>query len=75
MLAYRDALDCLLQAVTPLAPERLPLTAAAGRILATDLVAPHPMPPYDQSMMDGYAVRSTDTRAGDTIATGSVSVA
>lgn len=62
MLAYRDALDCLMHVVAPLGRERLPLTTAAGRTLAVDLIAPHPMPPYDQSMMDGYVLRSDDTQ-------------
>ena len=63
MLSYQLALEQVRQAVAPLPPERVALTAALGRVLAADLVAPHPMPPYDQSLMDGYAARSRDTRA------------
>ncbi|MEE8290518.1 MAG: gephyrin-like molybdotransferase Glp [Candidatus Tectomicrobia bacterium] len=62
VLSYQQALECLLRIVQPLAAERLLLTAAAGRTLAAAVVAPHPMPPFDQSLMDGYAVRSSDTR-------------
>ncbi|WP_323961288.1 molybdopterin molybdenumtransferase MoeA [Arthrobacter sp. JZ12] len=36
--------------------EQLPLTAARGRVLAKDLVAPVSLPPFDNSQMDGYAV-------------------
>jgi molybdenum cofactor synthesis domain-containing protein len=43
--------------------EQLPLAAAHHRILATALVAPHDLPPFDQSLVDGYALRSADTRA------------
>lgn len=62
MLSYQLALEQVRQAVTPLASERVALPAALGRILAADLLAPHPMPPFDQSLMDGYAARSRDTR-------------
>jgi len=62
MVSYQDALERMLQVVQPLARERLPLPAAYGRIVATPLVAPHPMPPFDQSLVDGYALRSSDTR-------------
>src|SRR5712691_12889691 len=62
MLSYHNALECLLKVVQPLASECVALTAAYGRILATPLVAPHPMPPFDQSLVDGYALRSSDTR-------------
>jgi molybdenum cofactor synthesis domain-containing protein len=62
MLSYHNALECLLKMVQPLTSERVPLTAAYGRILATPLVAPHDMPPFDQSMVDGYAMRSSDTQ-------------
>src|SRR5712691_6542717 len=63
MLSYHHALECLLKVVQPLASERVNLTAAYGRILATPCVAPHAMPPFDQSLVDGYALRSSDTRA------------
>src|SRR5215475_7866611 len=63
MLSYHHALECLLKVVQPLASERVTLTTAYGRILATPFVAPHDMPPFDQSMVDGYALRSGDTRS------------
>ena len=63
MLSYPLALEQVRQAVAPLPSERVALTAALGRVLAADLASPHSMPPYDQSMMDGYAARSRDTRS------------
>ncbi|MGH3435769.1 MAG: molybdopterin molybdotransferase MoeA [Sciscionella sp.] len=39
---------------------RAPLADAFGRVLAADLTAPVSLPPFDNSAMDGYAVRSTD---------------
>src|SRR6266568_7418608 len=62
MVSYQDALERMLKVVQPLASERLPLTAAYGRMVAAPVVAPHPMPPFDQSLVDGYALRSSDTR-------------
>ncbi|MFO8004421.1 gephyrin-like molybdotransferase Glp [Thioalkalivibrio sp.] len=40
--------------------ESVPLTAAHGRILAEDLIAPLDVPPRDNSAMDGYALRLQD---------------
>lgn len=36
------------------------LEEAIGRVLAEDLMAPFPLPPFDNSAMDGYALRSDD---------------
>ena len=40
--------------------EVVELDEAIGRVLAEDLVAPFPMPPFDNSAMDGYVFRSED---------------
>jgi molybdopterin molybdotransferase len=48
----------------PTTIEHLPLMAAPGRVLASPTVAPRPMPGFDNSAMDGYAVRTADL-AGD----------
>lgn len=63
MISYQQALEKMLRVVQPLASERVLLTAACGRILALPLVAPCDMPPFDQSLVDGYALRSSDTRS------------
>jgi molybdenum cofactor synthesis domain-containing protein len=63
MISYHHALDIILGRTHPLAAERVPLAAAHDRILAAPIVAPHDMPPFDQALMDGYAIRSADTRA------------
>jgi molybdopterin molybdotransferase len=47
-----------LLATTPVV--RLPLVECAGLALAEPVVAPLPLPPFDNSGMDGYAVRSAD---------------
>ncbi|MBW4718932.1 molybdopterin molybdotransferase MoeA [Saccharothrix obliqua] len=38
----------------------LPVADCAGLVLAADLVAPVALPPFDNSAMDGYAVRAAD---------------
>jgi molybdopterin molybdotransferase len=44
--------------------EELPLLAALGRGLAVDIPAPVDLPPFDNSQMDGFAVRSSDIADG-----------
>jgi molybdopterin molybdotransferase len=44
----------------PLPEEQVPLAAANGRVLARDVVAGVALPGFDNSAMDGYAVRSAD---------------
>src|SRR5580704_9715665 len=56
MLSFDDARLRLLSGVARLSPERVPLSEAAGRVLAEDLVARDPLPRFDNSAMDGYAV-------------------
>ena len=58
MLSFAEALRRVLDGVEPLGSERLGLRAAAGRVLARDLVAPLALPRFDHSAMDGYAVDS-----------------
>jgi molybdopterin molybdotransferase len=55
MLTYEEALQMVLETVQPLPPVALPLTLAAGRVLATVVSASRNLPPSDNSAMDGYA--------------------
>ena len=41
--------------------ETVPLSAAAGRVAAHPVRAPEPSPAFDRSLMDGFAVRASDT--------------
>lgn len=50
----------ILAAVRPLAPLEIDLDHALGTVLAEDVTAPVPLPPFDNSAMDGYAVRAED---------------
>jgi molybdopterin molybdotransferase len=55
--AYQAA---ILSAITPLAPVSLELAAAEGCVLAEDVTAAVALPSFDNSGMDGYAVRAAD---------------
>ncbi len=59
-LAPSDALRAILERVRPLEPERAPLAQACGRVLAEPVIARAPLPAFDSSAVDGYAVRSQD---------------
>lgn len=56
MISFEEALSRLLDSAQQVGAERVPLAGAAGRVLAEDVVAPAPMPAFDHSSMDGYAV-------------------
>ena len=56
-----EALAAVLERVTPLAPERVAIGDAAGRVLASPAVALVDLPPFPSSAMDGFAVLSSDT--------------
>jgi molybdopterin molybdotransferase len=50
----------VLAGVEPLPAVDVPLLEALGQVLAADIVAPWPLPSFDNSSMDGYAVRAED---------------
>jgi len=58
----------LRERVMPVAEtETVPLRAAYGRVMASDVTAPISLPPFDNSAVDGYAVRAADLdRAAET---------
>ena len=56
MLTYNQALQEVLETVTALPPQTLPLAAAVGLVLATPAFACWDMPRCDNSAMDGFAV-------------------
>ena len=47
--------------IQALPSESVPLAAAIGRVLAQDVTALRPQPPFTNSAMDGWAVRAADT--------------
>ncbi len=64
LMTIEDAARLMAGRVGPLGEhERLPLASCAGRILAADLRAAIPLPPFRNSAVDGYAVRHADLAA------------
>jgi molybdopterin molybdotransferase len=61
LLSLEEAQRRILERVVLLPSERVPLVAAAGRVLAEPAAARVDLPPFDSSAMDGFAVRSADT--------------
>lgn len=59
----RDAADTILQDIRPLPTETVPITDAVGRVLARAMTSPIHLPHWDNSAMDGYAVRASDVPA------------
>jgi molybdopterin molybdotransferase len=64
MPSFEQARATILGHVSELEPEPVALLEAIGRVLAGDVVAPCDLPRWDNSAMDGYAVRAVDTSAG-----------
>jgi molybdopterin molybdotransferase len=61
MLSVTEAQRRILDQVRPLPPQTVALDSqTVGLVLAEDVASDLDMPPYDKSMMDGYAVRSAD---------------
>jgi molybdopterin molybdotransferase len=56
-----DVITLLATRLHPLAPEPIDLKAAAGRVLAADIVAEVAVPSFDRAAMDGYALRGKET--------------
>ena len=60
MISVEEALARILSHVWPLEPERVPILDSQGRVLSEEIVSDINIPPFDNSAMDGYALRSTD---------------
>jgi molybdopterin molybdotransferase len=61
LMSVEGALELVLERVSRLPAEEVPLRDALGRVLAEEIVAPEAVPGFDNSAMDGYAVRAADT--------------
>jgi len=65
MLSVTEAQEIVLQLAAPLPAAVAPLTPACfGLILAEDVASDIDAPPFDKSMMDGYALRTEDLMSG-----------
>src|SRR5512132_1671869 len=59
-ISVEEALAYILQHFRPLEPVLVPLLEALDRVLADDIVSDINVPPFNNSAMDGYAVRAED---------------
>jgi molybdopterin molybdotransferase len=64
VITEEEALAHILKSVKPLAPRRVSLARAGERFAALDVFARLPLPVFDNSAMDGYAVVAASCRAG-----------
>jgi len=62
MRSVDEHLAKVLGGIGTVAPIELPLLEAQGLLLAENIVTRVPLPGFDNSAMDGYAVRAVDTR-------------
>jgi len=65
VLTVEEALARCLAAALPVVSEEVPVAQAAGRVLAAEVLSTVRLPPWDNSAMDGYALRAQDTAGGD----------
>jgi len=61
MISIEEAQQRILATVQPMPREEVPVGDALGRVVAEEVRAGVCMPPWDNSAMDGYAVRASDT--------------
>ena len=60
LLSVDQARERILSHFQPVTTETLPLTGCSRRVLAEDIAATTDLPPFDNSSMDGFAVRAAD---------------
>lgn len=63
MVPVEEAQDLLINLVSPMEEIEIDLFQAQGFVLSRDLRAPYPLPPFDRSSVDGFALRARDTKA------------
>jgi molybdopterin molybdotransferase len=62
MIGPKEALNIVLETVVRSEPVEMPLAESLGLVLAEDIVSRDDIPPFDNSAMDGYAVRADDVK-------------
>lgn len=66
-LSFEAARTMILESVIPLPPEAVSLLDVVGMVITEDIRAPWDMPLWNNSAMDGFAVRAEDCVAGQTL--------
>jgi molybdopterin molybdotransferase len=69
-----DAVARIIRDIEPLGVERVQILEALGRVLATPIVSPLTLPAWDNSAMDGYALRAADVEGASAAAPVSLAV-
>jgi len=64
MLTVVEALDAITSVVAPGPVQSVPLAEALGQVLAAPVDSDSDSPPFDKSLMDGFAVRAEDVATG-----------
>jgi len=62
MISVEAALEIILSEIKPLGMERINVFSSLGRVLGEDIFASTDNPPWDNSAMDGYALKAIDTK-------------
>jgi molybdopterin molybdotransferase len=62
LIEVGEARRLVRERISPLPTEDVPLGGALGRVLAADVRSPESVPGFDNSAMDGFAIRAADTR-------------
>ncbi|MEK7851403.1 MAG: molybdopterin molybdenumtransferase MoeA, partial [Deltaproteobacteria bacterium] len=62
MISVEEALSIILSQIKVMGTERVDITSSLGRVIAEDIYARRDNPPWDNSAMDGYAVRFEDIK-------------
>lgn len=66
LMWHDDVIAMLLERLTPVArTEHITLEEAAGRVLAEPVIAPRPIPAFDNAAMDGYGFSHTSLKKGE----------
>jgi len=60
-ISFNDALKIILENTPPLSVEKIFIDNSLDRVIAEDVYSPYNIPYYDNSAMDGYAVKFSDT--------------
>ncbi len=62
MISPEEALRLIFAHARTLGEEKVSLSQAVDRVLAEDILAPEALPPFDNSAMDGFALRAADIK-------------
>jgi molybdopterin molybdotransferase len=63
MITYEEARAIVLEHANPLGVELFPLKEITGMVLAEPVLAPHDLPLFDNSAVDGFGIRLTDVES------------